>query len=84
VDLRCTCRARPILAKAHEFDGRWVLHIKVYKRQQIYAEIILESGSTARIRCRACCRWYTVRVRPQPTSVQEDLPAELGSFEEKL
>lgn len=83
MDLRCTCSARPILAKAHQVDSRWVLHVKVYKRREIYAEVIIESGSTVRLRCRACLRWFTVRIRPQPTSVQEDLPVSLGMFAEK-
>lgn len=63
-ELRCICCNRqPILAMfgLDEFN-RVYLHIKVYKGQRIFGEILVEQGSKIRIRCRECLRWYRIVV----------------------
>lgn len=63
VEIRCTCRVRPLLGKAlRDAQGKWYLHIKVYRQQRIYAEIIADSG-TVRVKCRECLCWHTIKIR---------------------
>ena len=74
IPLRCTCQARPLLAVARCIRGRWLLHVKVFRQSRVDAELVVEWG-TARIRCKACRRWYVVRVRSgDVTHRAEDLP----------
>ena len=68
MDLRCTCSTRPLLGRAIILDERWMLHVKVFKRGVVYGEMIVESG-VVRIRCRACSRWYTVRIKREKPPV---------------
>lgn len=78
--LRCTCSTRPLLAIARPIDGRWLLHLRVHKQHKVYGEMVVEEG-VVRIRCRACARWYLVRVRREKVSSKpEDLPRPLAAF----
>jgi hypothetical protein len=61
--IRCTCSARPILAIARATDdGKWFIHVRVFKQRVVYGEMIVDSGSV-RIKCRACSRWYKLTIR---------------------
>lgn len=76
-ELRCFCRKKPLLGKfGRDRLGNLYVHIKVFKQDRIFGEIILEGGGRVRIRCRECLRWFTVAIR-QPNKVDmhlEDLP----------
>lgn len=62
--VRCSCYRRTVLAIAGVSDtGELFLHIKAWKGQKIYAEVVVTQG-IARIHCRDCGRWTTVRIRP--------------------
>ncbi len=76
-DLRCFCRKKPLLARyGRDRKGALYVHVKIYKQDRVFGEILLEGGGTARIRCRDCLRWHTIRIR-QPQAVDfspEELP----------
>lgn len=79
LEVRCFCSGTPLLAicgrdtKTHQP----FIHIKTWKGQRLYAEIIITEG-VARIRCRKCMRFHTVRIRPTDVDVkQERLPDSL-------
>ena len=68
IPLRCYCNGHPLLAMCgvDEHGEPWV-HVKVWKSQRLYAEMIASSG-VVRLRCRKCLRWHRVRiVRGAPT-----------------
>ena len=59
-DLRCTCRHTPKLGEyGLDNRGKPYLHIKVWKGDRLYAEVIFRGGE-AKILCRECLRWYRV------------------------
>lgn len=60
--LRCFCSRQPLLAKYGIKDGKPYVHIRIFKQQRIFGEMILDSG-TIRIKCRDCFRWHTVSIR---------------------
>lgn len=42
-------------------SGRTVVHIKVHKQKQLYAEVVVLSG-VVKLRCRECRRWHILKV----------------------
>ena len=62
-ELRCFCHTRPKLATfGIEKSGKLFIHVKVWKRNQIYGEIIVTDG-VVRLRCRVCNRWHRVFIK---------------------
>ena len=63
-ELRCFCSGHPLLARVgkDELTGGYFLHVKVFKQDRIFAEVVATDG-TIRVRCRNCLRWHTVRIR---------------------
>lgn len=61
-ELRCFCKNKPLLA-TYGIDrrGKLFLHVKIYKQERIYGEIVVTEGSV-KIRCRNCKRWHGVRI----------------------
>ena len=48
------------------------VHIKVYKRAQIYGEVVVSEG-VVRLLCRECYRWHRVRIiTPDKAELIED------------
>jgi hypothetical protein len=78
LEIRCFCNRHPLLAVAgQDTNGNGFVHVKTWKGQRLYAEIIITSG-TAHIRCRECYRWNKVRiVRTEVTSDLQELPESL-------
>lgn len=76
LELRCFCSGQPLLAVCGR-DSKTkepFVHIKTWKGQRLYVEVIIESGK-ARIRCRKCMRFWTVRIRTHGVDRQvERLP----------
>lgn len=72
LEVRCYCRARPLLAKCgRDPDGEPWVHVKVWKGKRLYTEIIATAG-IVRIRCRECMKWQIIRiVRGAPTAEEE-------------
>lgn len=63
LELRCFCQGTPLLALCGRDtkSGEPFVHIKTWKGSRLYVEVIIESGK-ARIRCRKCFRFHTVRI----------------------
>lgn len=61
-ELRCFCRSKPLLA-TYGIDSFGVLfvHVKVYKGDRIYGEIVVEGG-LVKLHCRNCLRWHRVNI----------------------
>ena len=51
-----------MLAKYGMRDGKPFVHIRIYKQQRVFGEMILDSG-TIRILCRDCFRWHKITIR---------------------
>lgn len=70
--LRCFCRGEPLLATyGVDSRGKLFVHVKIYKQNRIYGEIVFESG-TVKIRCRNCLRWHRVNFSSQKATLSED------------
>lgn len=67
-DLRCFCSRKPLLATyGLTMNGSLYVHVKVYKQNRIYGEVIVTDG-TVELHCRECLRWHRV-VMHQPGKV---------------
>lgn len=76
LEIRCFCNRRPLLARCGRDlnSGEPFVHIKTWKKDRLYVEVVVTQG-IARIRCRECMRWHTVRiVRDRMKITQEKLP----------
>jgi hypothetical protein len=75
LDIRCLCGRRPLLAIAgRDDDGEPYIHIKTWKGQRLYVEVVITSGD-CRVRCRNCMRWWKLVIRRLDVDVrQQDLP----------
>jgi len=70
-ELRCFCRRHPLLATyGIDKDGKLFVHIKIWKAQRIFGELVVEGG-LVKIRCRDCLRWHRVRIIDNKASLQE-------------
>lgn len=68
-ELRCFCRARPLLATfGIDSEGQLYIHVKVHKQGKVYGEIVARGGDV-RLRCRVCYRWHRVFIRQGSTPV---------------
>jgi len=79
LEIRCFCDRQPILALAgrDSATGEPFVHVKAHRQGRIQAEVIITSGS-ARIHCRSCLRWHTVRIKRTGVEArQERLPETL-------
>jgi hypothetical protein len=48
------------------------VHIKVFKRSQVYGEVVITEG-VVRLLCRECYRWHRVRIiTPDKAELVED------------
>lgn len=71
-ELRCFCRTEPLLAVyGVNEQGLLYIHIKVYKQQRIFGEIIA-TGGVVQLRCRECLRWHKVRILQPGRAVLEE------------
>lgn len=63
IELRCSCSRRPLLAfcGSDPLTGEPWVHIKVFKGQRIYGEVVCNSG-IVKLRCRECGRWQRVKI----------------------
>lgn len=77
-ELRCFCRAQPLLATyGVDSKGKLFVHVKIWKQRRIFGELVIEGG-TVKIRCRDCLRWHTINVRGNSAELKEtreELPA---------
>jgi len=70
-ELRCFCRTTPLLATyGVDSKGKLFLHVKIYKAQRIFGELVIEGG-VVKIRCRECLRWHTVHVHNNKAVLRE-------------
>lgn len=69
--LRCFCGHKPLLG-IYGIDprGKLYVHIKVYKADRVYGEIIVTGD--VKIRCRDCYRWHTVVIVQPDRAVLEE------------
>jgi hypothetical protein len=75
VEIRCTCRRAPLLAigDRNRRTGQGYIHVRVVKSGVVYSDVVVESG-VARIRCRECAHFTTVRINRAVAPRQEPLP----------
>lgn len=53
-------------------DGKLYVHIKVFKQQRIYGEVLVVDGRV-KLHCRECLRWHTVIfVQPEKAELKQD------------
>lgn len=75
-EIRCFCSRKPLLAVGGRDTrtGQGFIHVKTWKGGRLYAEVVITEG-TARIRCRECLRWHSVRIVKSRLEIkQEPLP----------
>lgn len=73
-ELRCSCHYKPMLATyGIDKKGRVYLHVRVYKADRIYAELI--SYGEIDICCRDCRKWQTINIH------QDSARAELSEVD---
>ena len=71
-ELRCFCRGEPLLATyGIDSEGTLFVHVKIYKQNRIYGELIFEGG-IVKIRCRNCLRWHRVIFKEEAAALKED------------
>lgn len=71
-ELRCFCRGEPLLATyGVDSRGKLFVHVKIYKQNRIYGELIFEEG-VVKIRCRNCLRWHRVIFAQRRAELKED------------
>lgn len=62
------------MAGRDEKTGTPFVHVKSWKAQRLYTEVVVTEGSV-RIRCRECLRWQTVTIKRTDVDVKaEELP----------
>lgn len=79
LEVRCFCARAPLLALCGRDTktGDPYVHVKSARKDRINAEVLVTSGS-ARVRCRECLRWHTIRIRRVNVEHKpEELPASL-------
>ncbi len=77
-ELRCFCRTEPLLATyGVDEGGELYVHLKVYKQQRIYGEVVVTHG-VVKLRCRECLRWHRVVIRDSDTAALEETPEPVG------
>jgi hypothetical protein len=75
--LRCFCAHKPLLG-IYGIDnrGKLFVHIKVYKADRVFGEVIVTGD--VKIRCRDCYRWHTVVIiQPDRAVLQESTDPEI-------
>jgi hypothetical protein len=79
-ELRCFCRGEPLLA-TYGIDSSGVLfvHVKIYKQQRIYGELVFEGG-VVKLRCRNCLRWHRIIFKEKAAALREDQAPEADSI----
>lgn len=71
-ELRCFCRSEPLLATyGVDSRGRLYVHVKIYKQNRIYGELVFEGG-VVKLRCRNCLRWHRVNFKENAATLTED------------
>lgn len=71
-EIRCHCYHKPLIGicGVDEF-GRGFVHIRIYKRDRVFGEVV-STGGVTKIRCRECYRWTRIHLRTQ--TVEHDAP----------
>lgn len=52
-------------------SGEPVVHIKSWKGQKLYTEVLIISG-VVKLKCRECSRWNTVRIKKGQPRLEEN------------
>jgi hypothetical protein len=75
LEIRCFCNRAPLLAVAGRDtkSGDGYIHIKSWKGNRLYTEVIVTSG-VAHVRCRECFRWHTIKIVHTVSVTAEKLP----------
>jgi hypothetical protein len=69
--LRCFCAHKPLLGiYGVDSRGKLYVHIKVYKADRIFGEVIVTGD--VKIRCRDCYRWHTVVIIQPGRAILEE------------
>jgi hypothetical protein len=61
-ELRCICRYQPLLAVYGTDSGKLYVHVKIYKGNRLYGELVVTDGRVS-IHCRDCARWHKITIR---------------------
>lgn len=62
-DYRCTCSSRRRLASyGVDKQNKLFIHVKVYKAERVYGEIVVQGLAVVRLRCPACSRWHVINI----------------------
>jgi hypothetical protein len=83
--IKCFCSRKPLLAMfGVDEDGLLYIHVKWYKGDKIYGEILARGGVVS-LKCRDCFRWYKIFINQNlPSLVQTEAPQELQNDEPSL
>lgn len=80
--LRCFCSRKPLLATYGIKNGELFVHVKVFKQQRIFGEVIV-TGGVVRIHCRECLRWHRVIIKqPNRAALEEEMEPDLSDNQE--
>jgi hypothetical protein len=72
--MRCFCAGEPLLAVCGvDRAGEPWVHVKVWKGQRLYSEIMVSSG-VVKLRCRKCLRWHKVTIVRNAPALEETSP----------
>ena len=61
-ELRCFCSHRPLLAVYGLNKGELYVHVRIFKQQRIFGEVVV-TGGIVQLHCRECLRWHKVVIR---------------------
>jgi hypothetical protein len=80
-ELRCFCSRKPLLAVYGLNDGELYVHVRIFKQQRIFGEVVV-TGGTVQLHCRECLRWHKVVMRqPNILGLVENPDPPIGASE---
>lgn len=74
VELRCFCRKAVLLAVCGRYPDTGRLFAQIKHRQGSgFAEVIV-TGGVVKMRCHACTRWHTLRMKDGEPALERAIP----------
>ncbi len=62
-ELRCYCVHKPLLSTyGITADGEPYMHVRVYKQNRIYADVMIEGEADVKLTCRDCFRIHKIKI----------------------
>jgi hypothetical protein len=79
--LRCFCGRKTLLGVyGVDTKGKLYIHVKVFKQDRVFAELLFHEGSNVDICCRDCLRWHHIRIATtgKPVLEETSVPLEIA------